>query len=90
MPIKLSYTKIQQIIKPTKTNDFCYWMKYNGVVIDNYYSVKNDRVCPRNAIITDCMANPWYCKDGKQNRHNQSSYNTIYMYNSSSFSFQCE
>ena len=29
-------------------------MEYNGVVINNYYSFKNDRVCPRNAIITDC------------------------------------
>ena len=29
-------------------------MLYNGVVINNYYSSKNDRVCPRNAIITDC------------------------------------
>ena len=29
-------------------------MYYTGVVIDNYYSFKNDRVWPRNAIITDC------------------------------------
>ena len=29
-------------------------MLYNGVVIDNYYSFKNDSVWLRNTIITDC------------------------------------
>ena len=26
MPIKLSYTKIQQIMKHTKTKDFYFWL----------------------------------------------------------------
>ena len=29
-------------------------MYYNGFVINNYYSFKNDRVWPKNATITDC------------------------------------
>ena len=64
---------------------------YNiGVVINNYYSFKNDRIWPRNATFTDCRPTPHGAARKEHKVGIIQAVTVQYRYISSSFSFQGE
>ena len=64
--------------------------KYNGIVINNYYSFNNDRVWPRNHTITDCRPTQHGTVRKGHNVGIVQALTVQYRYIPSSFSFQCE
>ena len=61
----------------------------NTMVINNYYSFKNDRVRPRNATITDCRPTHGTVRKGHKVGITQ-AVTVQYRYILSSYSFQGE